>query len=317
MFGKRGLGYLLALTVLPAAGFGALFAIAPSTRARDDSYFRSFILPYFADESLAKVNPLHVQGWVSALLAKDYAPATIRKAYQLLSAVFDAAVTSDLIARSPCRGIKLPKDVREEMRFLSPDEMEKLANAIDPRYQTLVLTGAYTGLRPGELLGLKLNQLDMLRRQLRVVGALSEVKGQVRLGPPKSKASRRTVAMPDFLVEELARHLAQYGDPDGWAFSSPQGGPVRRTNFRRWFWLPAVQTSVGDPLRFHELRHSHAALLIAEGVHPKVLQDRLGHASITTTLDTYGHLMKGLDEAAADALDASRRESPAGSTLRA
>jgi hypothetical protein len=84
--------------------------LAPSTRARDDSYFRSFIHPYFADEPLAKVNPLHVQGWVSALLAKDYAPGTIRKAYQLLSAVFDAAVSSDLIARSPCRGIKLPKD---------------------------------------------------------------------------------------------------------------------------------------------------------------------------------------------------------------
>ncbi|MDF1597099.1 MAG: tyrosine-type recombinase/integrase [Acidimicrobiia bacterium] len=288
--------------------------LAPSTRARDDTYFRSFILPYFADESLSKVNPLHVQGWVSALLAKDYAPATIRKAYQLLSAVFDAAVTSDLIARSPCRGIKLPKDSREEMRFLSPDEIEKLADAIDPRYRTLVLTGAYTGLRPGELLGLKVSRLNMLRRQVQVVETLTEVKGQVRLGPPKSKASRRTVTMPAFLVEEFAQHLAQYRDPDDWVFSSPQGGPVRRTNFRRRFWLPAVRASVGEPLRFHDLRHSHAALLIAQGVHPKVLQDRLGHASITTTLDTYGHLMTGLDEAAADALDASRRESPTRNT---
>ncbi|MDF1597518.1 MAG: tyrosine-type recombinase/integrase [Acidimicrobiia bacterium] len=88
-------------------------------------------------------------------------------------------MSSDLIAHSPCRGIKLPKDIREEMRFLSPDEIEKLADAIDPRYRALVLTAAYTGLRSGELLGLKENRLNMLRRQLRVDEALTEVKGQV------------------------------------------------------------------------------------------------------------------------------------------
>jgi len=285
--------------------------LAPSTRARDDAYFRNLILPSFADEPLAGVNPLQVQAWVAGLAAKGYAPATIRKAYQLVSATFDAAVTSDLIPRSPCRGIKLPKVAREEMRFLSPEEIEKLADAIDPRYRILVLTGAYTGLRPGELLGLKVDRLDMLRRQLRVVEALSEVKGRIRLGPPKSKASRRTVTMPAFLVEELARHLAQYRDPDGWVFPAPEGGPVRRTNFRRRVWIPAVRASVGEPMRFHDLRYAHAALLIAQGVHPKVLQGRLGHASITTTLDTYGHLMTGLDEEAAEALDEARMRSTA------
>jgi integrase len=81
------------------------------------------------------------------------------------------------------------------------------------------------------------------------------------------------------------------------------GGPLRRTLFRRRTWLPAVSDSVGEPCRFHDLRHTHAALLIAEDVHPKVLQERLGHASIKTTLDVYGHLFEGLDEAAADALD--------------
>lgn len=116
-----------------------------------------------------------------------------------------------------------------------------------------------------------------------VVANLTEVSSHIRLGPPKSKASKRTVIMPEFLVEELAQHLAQYRDPDGWVFPASQGGPVRRTNFRRRFWLPAVRASVGGPLRFHDLRHTHAALLIAQGVHVKVLQDRLGHASITTT----------------------------------
>lgn len=82
-----------------------------------------------------------------------------------------------------------------------------------------------------------------------------------------------------------------------------QGGPLRRSNFRRRVWLPAVAASVGEPCRFHDLRHSNAAILIAQGSHPKVIQERLGHSRIGVTLDTYGHLFEGLDEAAADTLD--------------
>lgn len=86
-------------------------------------------------------------------------------------------------------------------------------------------------------------------------------------------------------------------------FTGTDGGPLRAANFRHRYWAPAVRKSVGEPCRFHDLRHAHAALLIASGQHPKVIQGRLGHASIRTTLDTYSHLFQGLDEAAADALD--------------
>ena len=91
-----------------------------------------------------------------------------------------------------------------------------------------MLTGAYAGIRPGELFGLEVNRLDMLRRQLKVVEALTEVSGRVRLGPPKSKASKRTVTMPEFLVDELAQHLAQYRDPDGWLGSSRRSSPAHQ-----------------------------------------------------------------------------------------
>lgn len=83
------------------------------------------------------------------------------------------------------------------------------------------------------------------------------------------------------------------------------GGPIRRSDFRRRIWLPAVETSVGQPCTFHDLRHSHTALLIAQGEHPKVIQERLGTASIGTTLDTYGHLFEDLDEAATDRLEST------------
>ncbi|MFQ5967331.1 MAG: tyrosine-type recombinase/integrase, partial [Acidimicrobiia bacterium] len=156
---------------------------------------------------------------------------------------------------------------------------------LEPRYRALVLVGGYTGLRIGEATHLRPDHLNLLRRQLRVVEHL------------KTEASLRTVSLPRFLVEELAQHLGKYRGE--YVFIAPEGGQVRPQNFRRRAWRPVAPEGV----RFHDLRHSHAAMLIAAGVHPKVIQERLGHTSIKTTLDIYGHLYDGLDEAAADTLD--------------
>ncbi len=90
---------------------------------------------------------------------------------------------------------------------------------------------------------------------------------------------------------------------DGLIFTAPEGGPIRRNTFRSRFWLPAVADSVGQPMRFHDLRHSHVALLIAQGAHPAVIASRLGHTSVKTVLDVYGHLYEGLDRNAADTLN--------------
>ncbi len=171
-----------------------------------------------------------------------------------------------------------------------------------------------TGLRFGELAAIRSDRFDALRRTLRVEESLAEVRGEFIFKAPKSDAARRTVSLPSFIVEELAQHLAKYADDSGLVFGAPEGGPIRRTNFQRRAWLPAVRASVGEPFTFHGLRHSHAALLIAQGEHPKVIQERLGHASIKTTLDTYGHLFDGMDEAAAQRLDEAWRVSPVDAT---
>lgn len=213
---------------------------------------------------------------------------------------------SDIIVRSPCRKINLPEHSKTEMRFLTAEEVSDLASVIDEQYRALVMTAAYAGCRFGELAGLKTHRLDLLRRTLTVTESLSEVRGQVRLAPPKTAAARRQLALPKFLTEELNHHLAIWPPTaEGFVFSSPQGGPLLRRNFRRRTWLPAVRASVDEPMRFHDLRHTHAAMLIAQGEHPKVIQNRLGHSSIKVTLDTYGHLFDGLDEAAAERLDAA------------
>lgn len=276
------------------------------TQARDEATVRNHILPSFGPWLIGSIQPIHVAQWVADLDARGYAPATVRKAYQLLAAALDAAVESGLIGRSPCRGVKLPKlETTGEIRFLDASEISHLAAAIDSRYSAMVLAAAYTGLRFSELRALRADRFDALRRTIRVVASIVESKGQFYFEEPKSEASRRTVRVPPFLVDVLAAHLATNGDDSGLIFSAPGGGPIRRSNFRRRIWLPAVAASVGPPCTFHDLRHSHAALLIAQGEHPKVIQERLGHASIKTTLDTYGHLFEGLDEAAADRLEAT------------
>jgi integrase len=278
--------------------------LAPATQARDESYLRSLILPYLADHQLGFVSPGDLQQWVSQLTAAGYAPATIAKAYQLVSIVFDNAVDLDLITRSPARNVKIPKVDRAEMRFLDGAQVASLAEAAGPRHRTLVLAAAYTGLRWGEITGLRIQRLDLLRRTLTVSEAASEVRGEVTWKEPKTQASRRSVVLPRFLCDELSAHLAEYPvGVNALVFTAPKGGPLRRTNFRRRIWIPATRDMGLEGVRFHDLRHTHAAMLIAQGEHPKVIQSRLGHASISTTLDRYGHLFEGLDEAAADRLD--------------
>ena len=241
-----------------------------------------------------------MKGRVSA----GYAPATVRKAAGILAKALDDAVEDGLIATNPARKLDLPKIEQEEMRFLNPDEIWLLADELDPRYRTFVLTRAFTGMRPGELRALRLKHLNVLGRSIQIEETLREDRGLITAGPVKTSASRRQIKVPRLLADELAQHLATYPPvKDGFAFTAPHGGPIRKDNFRRRTWLPATVEAGLDGVRVHDLRHTHAALLITQGEHPKVIQERLGHKSIKTTLDRYGHLHKGLDEAAADALD--------------
>ncbi len=205
-----------------------------STRARDSSHLRNLILPTFGDAELGAVQPSEIRAWIADLQDQGYAPATIAKAYQILSRSFRVAVSDGLIVRTPCREIKLPKDDRDERRFLTATEAERLAEAIDPRYRALILTGTYTGLRFGELAALRTNDLDLLRRTLRVDEQLSR-QGSWRMvaGPLKSKKAYRTIGIPAFLCEELALHLTEYPSESDLVFSHAQGGPLDYNRFRR------------------------------------------------------------------------------------
>jgi integrase len=271
---------------------------------RDESYLRVHLLPAFGELPLGAIEPIHVQRWVGEL-ARRRAPATVAIAYQMLARIMESAVESNYLSRSPCRSVKLPRVEKSETRFLEAPELERLAGVMPERYRALVLLTGYTGLRWGEAAGLKRQRLNLLRSTLTVAEILTEVRGHVAFGEPKTNASRRALALPGFLVAELQRHLEAHATHPELVFAGRDGGALRRNNFRRRAWVPAVEQAGLSPFRFHDLRHTAAGLMVASNVHPKVMQTRLGHSSISVTLDTYGHLLPNLDEEVADSLEAA------------
>ena len=282
--------------------------LRPSTIASTASLLKQHVLPYFGDRQVVSIEPSTVQAFVSRLQAKGLSRSTIRNSYLIIRGVLDLAIDEGALPRNACRGTKLPLEPTKEMRFLSAEELDHLVQATPAPWHIAVLLGGFCGLRFSEVAGLRLKSVDMLKRQIRVLEAAVEVNGIVHFGPPKSRASARAVAAPRFVSDALAAHLNDLTSPEDLLFHTASGGPISRANFRNRVWLPAVHEARLEPLRFHDLRHTHAALLIAQGEHPKVIQTRLGHSSIRVTLDTYGHLFDGMDDQAALRLDELRNK---------
>jgi integrase len=255
----------------------------------------------------------HDPGAPLVLLGAHLRSVARASAYRLLAKALNLAVREGVLDRSPLKAIPRPKVERPEIRPLPIEEVEALADAIEPRYRLAVLLAAYLGLRAGEIGGLRLEDLDLERATLRVIRATRRDGGKRVLGDVKTPAGRRRISIPTFLVGEIRRHVDTYPpSADERLITTSTGGLVVSTILLRAFVEAASRLGLRRP-RFHDLRHSAASLMIAEGAHPKVIQTRLGHSNIQVTLDIYGHLFPSLDAALAAQLDTarSRATSPA------
>jgi hypothetical protein len=175
---------------------------------RDEATFHNHIAPTFGAVPLARVDRTSLREWVAGLSDPDgsaLAPATTIKAVQVFNKLMRAALEDRLIAANPVERLPLPKVEREEMRFLTADELRHLADTIDPRYRAFVLVAGYGGFRLGELLALRWKRVDLLRRQITITETLTDLAGQISFGPPKTKAAVRTVGLPAFVADELAQ----------------------------------------------------------------------------------------------------------------
>jgi len=278
----------------------------PDTRATDEYHLRAHVNPVLGKRQIANVTPSHVQGLANDLAAR-LAPKTVRRALGVVRAMFAHAVADDLLGRSPYRGIKLPRVESTRRRIPSSDELAGLIEATPERYRAMVYCAVVLGLRFSEVAGLRVREVDTLRGMLGVAETVTrDAQGRPVFGPPKSEASRRTLAIPTSLTELLAQHLARRGltgaDADALVFTSPAGGPIRYANWRNRVWLPACRAAGLDGLGFHDLRRANATALVRLGVDVKTAQQRLGHSDVRMTIGLYAQAEKPADRAAADRL---------------
>lgn len=235
-----------------------------------------------------------------------YSAKSISNAQRLLSTVLQAAVDDQIIQRNPARGVALPTDkAGEEMTFLSENEFALLLDAMAEHYRPFVAFLAGTGARWGEATALAPEDFDLDARKpvVRISRAWKKGAAGVYLGTTKTRRGVRTVALGRSLVD-LIRPVVEATAPGELVFAAAEGGRIRAQNFHPRVWHKAVAAS-GIPKRprVHDLRHSHASWLISAGIPLTVVQRRLGHESIQTTSDTYGHLSPDADFGAAEAAE--------------
>lgn len=293
--------------------------LEPKTKAGYESILTKHVLPRWENARIGAVSPEAVQKWINELARSGRSPKTIRNIYGVMRAVLRMAVERNYLTVSPCDAVRLPRrGERREMLFLSTTEVAAVASAITPHYRTLVYVAAYTGLRAGELGALRRRDVNLLHAKVYVHRALKDINSSSKhispadkgliFGPTKT-GKVRSVGLPSFLVTMLTDHLESLPvDPDALVFTSASGGPLRHGNFYRRHFKPAVKAALQPEkgaLRFHDLRHTCAALLIAAGAHPKAIQEHLGHRDIQTTFNVYGHLLPSAQEALTAALDAA------------
>ena len=288
----------------------AMRSCRPQSAALAAQQLRDHVYPVIGDRPLGAIRLSDVQALVHRL-EQSLAPSTARVVLGRVAAVLRSAVGDQVIARSPCEGVKRPTTGARVDKVLSVEQVAALADAMPAHYRAAVITGATTGLRPGELFGLTVPAVDFLRRSLVVERQLVRPrgdKGGVELVESlKTERSRRKVPLGQVTVDALAAHLAEFDPhPDlGLVFTDAAGRPIREQTFGR-AWHRA-RHAAGVPAWAkgpHALRHHFASLLIARGSSPTVVQRRLGHASPMITMGVYGHLWPDDEENTRAAVDA-------------
>lgn len=280
----------------------------PRSRRNQDAILARHAAPHLGAVPLRRLSETHVAAWHRTLRAVGLAPATVRRAHTTLASALDGAVGRGLLAANPCRAVGPPALAAHARRTWTAAEAARFLAAVkDDPLAALWTLAVGTGLRRGELVGLRWEDVDLGRATLAVrrsIGWGLAGEGLIET-PPKTAAGRRPVALPPSCVAALAALPHR----DGWVFPAAAGGPLD-PNLVGVRWKRLVAALGLPPIRLHDLRHTHATLLLAAGVHPRVVQERLGHADVGTTLRVYSHVGEGLQAAAAAAFDAGIGATP-------
>lgn len=258
-----------------------------STAERYRGIVRTHIEPRWGTYRLSSVATSDVAAWVGELSAGGLSASTVRHIHRVFSLIMAMAVQDGRIARNPATGVRLPRAVRDEPRFLSVPELTALVHASGAGGLAMCVL-AFTGVRFGELTALRVARVDLARRRLHIAESASEVGGRLVWTTTKNHQSR-SVPVPPGLIPDLAR-ACEGKKPGDLVFTAPGGGPLRLGNWRTRVFDPACAAASIVGLTPHDLRHTAASLAIAAGANVKAVQRMLGHSSAAMTLDIYAGL---------------------------
>jgi integrase len=294
--------------------------VLPKTFERYQEMIDGHIRPALGSYLLPKLAPLHIQSFYSEALAsgrKDgrggLSAQSVVHFHRLLHKALAQAVKWQLLARNPVDAVEPPRAERQEMRALDEDETARLLGLLEGnRLYIPALLAVTTGLRRGEILGLRWGDVDLAAGTLTVQQPLEQTKDGLRFKSPKTHRSRRSLALPAMAIEGLRSHRASQAEERlalGAAWKEHglvcpcRDGAAWAPDTRSTAFAAFVRWSGVKPFRFHDLRHSHATHLLRAGVHPKVVSERLGHSSVGITLDTYSHVLPGMQQDAVRLID--------------
>jgi integrase len=288
--------------------------VRESTYQRYEYAVGPHIKPALGRIKLKDLGPAQVRWFYRDRLDSGLAPASVHKLHVVVHKALKAAVADGLIPRNVADGLKLPKLSREEINSLSREEARRLLDAArGERLEALYVLALNTGMRQGELLALKWDDVDLEGGVLRVRRTLTRAGKVYATGEPKTRNSRRVIRLTGAAVEALRRHLSRQLEemervgslyqPGGLVFATGAGTIINPSNLRNRSLKTLLKVAGLRPVRFHDLRHTCATLLLSQNVNPKIVSEMLGHASVSITLDVYSHLMPEMQEKAARALE--------------
>ncbi|MEQ9247468.1 MAG: site-specific integrase [Nitratireductor sp.] len=298
--------------------------VSPKSLERYVQIVENNLIPAIGHHRLATLKPLHIQSLYSkALLTGRHdgngglSPQTVLHFHRVLHKALSQAVKWQLLARNPADAVDPPKPERKTMRALDEEETAALLTLFeDTSLHMPVLLAVTTGLRRGEILALRWEDIDLKTGKITVLRSVEQTGKSIRFKRPKTERSSRNVALPSFTVEALRQHRIEQatirlavgpGYNDNNLVCARETGELIPPNTLSTNFASTIRRTGFPHVRFHDLRHTHASQLLKQGVHPKVVSERLGHSNIGITLDTYSHVMPGLQESAMEGLDASLR----------